>query len=97
MIVRIEIDGTRAGFFEYRISYESEELYADAGLESMLDCLVAAVEGMAPDVAVAEVWYRGVVSGTYPLQVIAANLDQIEEHAVNTTTSVEEALGGERE
>ncbi|MES2090214.1 MAG: hypothetical protein V4532_09580 [Pseudomonadota bacterium] len=97
MIVRIEIDGTRAGFFEYRVSYESEELYADAGLESMLDCLVAAVEGMAPDVSVAEVWYRGVVSGTYPLQVIAANLDQIEEHAVNTTTSVEEALGGERE
>ena len=97
MIVRIEIDGTRAGFFEYRVSYESEELYADAGLDSMLDCLVAAVEGMAPDVTVAEVWYRGVVSGTYPLQVIAANLDQIEEHALNTTSSVEEALGGERE
>lgn len=96
MIVRIEVDGTRAGFFEYRVSFETEELYADAGLESVLDCLVAAIEGMAPDAAAAEVWYRGVVSGTYPLQVMALNIDQVADHAMNTTAAVEEALGGER-
>ena len=55
MIVRIEIEGARAGFFGYRVSYESEELYGDAGLASLADCLVAAVEGMAPDVLAAEV------------------------------------------
>ena len=56
MIVRIEIEGARAGFFAYRVSYESEELYGDAGLASLADGLVAAVEGMAPDVLAAVVW-----------------------------------------
>jgi len=97
VIVRIEVDGTRAPFFEYRVSIESEELYADAGLNSVLDCLVAAVEGMAPAVLGAEIWYRGVVSGTYPLQVLAVNIEQISQHAINTAEAIEEALGGERQ
>lgn len=91
MIVRIEIEGGRAGFYEYRVVYETEELYADAGLASLPDCLVGAVEGMAPDMVGAEIWYRGIVSGTYPLQVIAGNLDYIAQHAVNTTEAIHEA------
>ncbi|WP_198971533.1 hypothetical protein [Xylophilus sp. ASV27] len=93
MIVRIEIEGGRAGFYEYRVSYESEELYADAGLGSVADCLVGAVEGMAPDVLAAEVWYRGIVSGTYPLPVIGTRLEQVAAHAVNTAEAIREALG----
>lgn len=93
MIVRIEIEGGRAGFYEYRVSYESEELYADAGLGSVTDCLVGAVEGMSPDVLAAEVWYRGIVSGTYPLQIIATNLEQVAAHAVNTAEAIREVLG----
>jgi hypothetical protein len=42
----------------------------------------------------AEVWFRGVVSGTYPLHVIAANHEQIATHAVNTTAAIFEGLGG---
>ena len=42
----------------------------------------------------AEVWFRGVVSGTYPLHVLAANADQVAQHAVNTTAAVFEALQG---
>ena len=96
MIVRIEIEGARAGFFAYRVSYESEELYGDAGLASLADCLVAAVEGMAPDVLAAEVWYRNIVSGTYPLSIIGMSLDQVAEHAANTTSAIEE-VANERE
>jgi hypothetical protein len=42
----------------------------------------------------AEVWYRGVVSGTYPLHVIAGNHAQIATHAVNTTAAIMEAMPG---
>ena len=97
MRVRIEIEGGRAGFYEYRVSFESEELYGDAGLGSVADCLVGAVEGMAPDVRVAEIWYRGIVSGTYALPVIAGNLDAVAQHAVNTAEAIAEALGEEPE
>lgn len=90
MIVRIDIDGSRAGFYAYRVSYESEELYADDGLASVEDCLVGAVEGMAPDVMAAEIWFRGIVSGTYPLSVIGMSLEQVAEHAANTTAAIEE-------
>ena len=96
MIVRIDIEGSRAGFYAYRVSYESEELYADDGLASVADCLVGAVEGMAPDVVAAEVWYRNVVSGTYPLSVIGMSLEQVAEHATNTTEAIEEILDENR-
>ena len=96
MIVRIEIEGARAGFFGYRVSYESEELYGDTGLASLADCLVAAVEGMAPDVLAAEVWYQNIVSGTYTLPVIGMQLDQIAAHAANTTAAIEEVANERR-
>lgn len=93
MIVRIEIEGGRAGFYEYRVVYDTEELYADAGLASVSDCLVGAVEGMAPHMVAAEVWYRGIVSGTYSLPTIASSLDAVAQHAVNTTAAIREVMG----
>jgi hypothetical protein len=93
MIVRIDIDGSDATQHDYRVRYESEDLYTDATLASVVECLVAAVEGLPPEVIGVEVSYRGVVSGTYPLQVIAMNLDQVALHAVNTTEAIEEARG----
>ena len=50
------------------------------------------MEGLAPEVVGAEVWFRGVVSGTYPLHVIAANHEQIAAHALNTTAAIFEGL-----
>lgn len=93
MIVRIEIEGGRAGFYEYRVVYDTEELYADAGLGSVADCLVGAVEGMAPHMVGAEIWYRNIVSGTYSLAVIAANHEGIAQHAVNTAEAIREVMG----
>ena len=92
MIVRIEIDAPPGGLFDYRVTDEGQTLYADAELPSLADALVAAVEGLAPEVVGAEVWFRGVVSGTYPLHVIGANHAQIATHAANTTAAILEAL-----
>ena len=94
MIVRIEIDTTPGGLFDYRVTDEGQTLFADAELPSLADALVAAVEGLSPEVVGAEVWFRGVVSGTYPLHVIGANHTQIATHAVNTTVAIFEGLAG---
>jgi hypothetical protein len=91
MIVRIDIDKS-AGAFGYGVSFEAEELYGDDGLASIVECLVAAVEGLPPEAVAAELWYNGVVSGTYPLAVIGMNIDQVAEHAFNTTAAIDELL-----
>ena len=91
MIARIEIhrDGDVC---EYRVIAEGEVLYGDAGFSSVVHCLVGAVEGLPPEVRAVEVACGGVVSGTYPLGVLAANADQVALHAVNTTAAVFEAM-----
>ena len=92
MIVRIDIEGSDATLFDYRVSYESEDLYGDSGLSSVVEALVAAIEGLAPGAVAVQLWLRGVVSGTYPLDVVAMNPDQVTAHAINTTAAIEETL-----
>lgn len=92
MIVRIEIDRYEADSFEYQVTDHGETLFGDAGLSSVVESIASAVEGLAPSVVGAEIWFRGIVSGTYPLAVIAMSVDQIAEHAVNTTTAIEEVM-----
>jgi hypothetical protein len=92
MIVRIEIDDHEAGTYEYRVTDHGEALFGDAGLSSLEESIASAVEGLAPSVVGVEIWYRGVVSGTYPLAVLAMNIDQVAEHAVNTTAAIEEVM-----
>jgi hypothetical protein len=91
MIVRIDIDKA-ADDFGYRVSHESEEMYGDEGLASIVECLIAAVEGLPPEALAAELWYDRVVSGTYPLSVIGMNVEQVAQHAVNTTAMIDELL-----
>lgn len=94
MIARIDIDpaGSHDGEgYAYRVSDQAEDLYDDEGLQSVAECLVAAIEGLPPEVRALEIAYDGVVSGTYPLQVVAMNLDQVAQHAVNTTEAIDEA------
>jgi hypothetical protein len=91
MIVRIEIH--RAGDdYEYRVLAEGDVLFDDAGFSSVVHALVGAVEGLPPEVRAVEVACGGVVSGTYPLTVLAGSAAQVAQHAVNTTAAVYEAL-----
>lgn len=92
MIVRVDIEPVEASTYEYRVSHQGETLYADNGFSSAVLALVAAFEGLAPDVVALEVAYRGIVSGTYPLIVVARKPDQIANHALTTTLTIEALL-----
>ena len=92
MIVRFHIDQFETGRFDYRVSHEGEDLYADAGLASIEECISAAVDGLGQDALGAEIAYKNIISGTYPLDSIAAMPEPIAEHALNTTEAIEELL-----
>jgi hypothetical protein len=93
MIARIEIHRT-GDDYEYRVLSDGDLLFDDAGFTSVVHCLAGAVEGLPPAVRAVEVACGGIVSGTYPLHVLAANADQVAQHAVNTTAAVFEAMQG---
>lgn len=91
MIVRIEIH--RSGeVYEYRVMSDGDLLFDDTGFGSVVQCLADAAEGLPPAVRAVEVACGGIVSGTYPLHVLAANAAQVAQHAVNTTAAVFEAM-----
>ena len=94
MIVRFHIDLMEQDQYEYRVSYEGEELYSDVGLDSIEACIVAATEGLGQDAIAAEVAYKGIISGTYALASLALVSAQIAEHALQTTAAIEEAMEG---
>ena len=92
MIVRFHIDQFEPGRFDYRVSHEGEDLYADAGLDSIEACIAAAVDGLGQDALGAEIAYKSVISGTYPLASLALMSAQIAQHAENSTIAIEELL-----
>ena len=101
MIVRFSIDSAdladsggsgHSGEYAYRVSHEGETLFSDDGLSSIEACIVAATEGLGSEAAGAEIAYRGIISGTYPLATLALASAQLAEHALNTTTAMEEVL-----
>ncbi|MES2279871.1 MAG: hypothetical protein V4542_00510 [Pseudomonadota bacterium] len=92
MIVRFNIDTAGQDQFDYRVTHEGEELYGDAGLDSVEQCITAALEGLGSDAVAAEVAFQGIISGTYALASLALMSAQIAEHAVQTTAAIEEVL-----
>ena len=90
MIVRFNIDLVGEDQFDYRVSYESEDLYGDEGLGSIEACIVAATEGLGTEPVGAEIAFKGVISGTYPLATLALASSQLAEHTMNTTAAIEE-------
>jgi len=91
MIVRIEIHRT-GDAYEYRVLEDGAVLFDDTDFSSVLSCLAAAVEGLPPEVRAVEIACGGIVSGTYPLDVLATSAAQVAQHAVNTTAAVYEAM-----
>ncbi len=90
MIVRFNIDEPEPGSFDYTVSHEGEALFADAGLASIEACIVAATEGLGAEPVGAEVAFKAVISGTYPLATLALATSQIAAHARNSTGAIEE-------
>ena len=94
MIPRIDIEQTGRDLYAYRVGHESEPIFEDGGFSSVMHCLVAAIEGLSPEVIAVEVAFDGYVSGTYPLTVVAMNHEQVAAHALNTAAAIREALSG---
>lgn len=92
MIVRFNIDMAGQDQYDYRVTYEGEDLYSDSGLSSIEDCVTAALEGLGNDAVAAEVAFKGVISGTYALASLALASSQIAQHAMQTTEAIEEVL-----
>ena len=92
MIVLFHIDQFESGRFDYRVTHEGEDLYADAGLASVEECISAAVDGLGQDAMGAEIAYKNIISGTYPLASLALMSAQIAQHAENSTAAIEELL-----
>ena len=90
MIVRFNIDSAGDDHFDYRVTYEGEDLFSDEGLGSLDACIESATDGLGQDAVGAEIAYRGIISGTYPLATLALASKQIAEHATNTTEAMEE-------
>jgi hypothetical protein len=90
MIVRFEIDPTGHGEYDYRVTYQGEALFADAGLPSIEACITAATEGLGREPLGAEIAYCGIISGTYPLATLALASAQLAEHALNTAAAIQE-------
>jgi len=91
MIVRLDIHHAGPQGYAYAVRAQGEDLFSDAGLSSLLHCMAGAIEGLGPEVKAVEFAFQDVVSGTYPLQVLAARPNEVAQHAVNTTTAVLEA------
>ena len=94
MIVRFSIDPIEQGQYEYRVTNEGENLYEDAGLDSVEACIIAATEGLGQDAIAAEVAYTGIIRGTYALASLALMSGQIALHARQTVEAIEEVAGG---
>ena len=92
MIVRFNIELAEQDQYDYQVTYEGENLYADNGLSSIEACVNAALEGLGGEAVAAEVAYKGVISGTYALASLAVATNQIAEHAKQTTEAIEEAM-----
>jgi len=94
MIVRIDIHHSELGGFDYAVRAEGDELFGDSGLTSVLHCMAGAIEGLGPEIKAAEFAFQGIVSGTYPLEVLATRPNEVAQHAVNTTRAVLESERG---
>lgn len=92
MIVRFNIDMAGQDHYDYCVTYEGEDLYTDTGFGSIEACVTAALEGLGRDAVAAEVAFRGIISGTYPLASLALMSSHIALHAQQTTEAVEEVL-----
>ena len=88
MIVRIDIHHDDTEGFSYSVTAEHQTLYDGVGFSTFVNTLAAAVEGLGPEARAAEIAFRGVVSGTYPLTIIATRPTEVAQHAVNTANAV---------
>jgi hypothetical protein len=83
LIFRLDISRSKPGLYESRLSYGDQEIDEATGYTSIRAALEDAA-GVTGDVAGLEVAYRGLVVGTYTLEAVRSEAEQIAKRAVAT-------------
>jgi hypothetical protein len=84
-IARLDVRKWEPGLYEYIVSYSGQELYAEAGFNSISAALESASETEG-DLAGFEVSYAGYIVGTYPVDVLKATAEEVAQRAVDTAS-----------
>jgi hypothetical protein len=87
MIAVLSIWQMQPGLYEYRVMNGDQELFADAGFESIKDAIADASSGEGPLTAM-EVSYSGIVGGTFPMFRLRTDAAGVAKHLVETMASV---------
>lgn len=87
MIATLGIFQMQPGLYEYRVSCNGQELFADAGFDSIESAIGAASDLTGPITAM-EVAYRGIVGGTFPLHRLRTDTNVVTHQLVSTVASV---------
>ncbi len=75
------------GLYEYRVECGNQELFSEAGFESIESAIRAASNGTGPITAM-EISYSGIVGGTFPLHRLRTDASTVAKHLVATMASV---------
>lgn len=87
MIATLGIFQIQPGLYEYQVRYNGQELFANAGFDSIESAIGSALDLTGPITAM-EVAYRGIVCGTYPLHRLRTDTKSVAEHLIATVASV---------
>lgn len=83
LIFRLDISRLEPGLYESHLSYEGQQIDEPTGYPSIRAALEDAA-GVTGDVTGLEVAYRGLVVGTYTLEAVRSEAEQIAKRAVAT-------------
>lgn len=87
MIATLGIFQMQPGLYEYQVGCSGQELFADAGFNSIESAIGAASDVTGP-IKTMEVAYRGIVGGTFPLHRLRTDASDVAKHLVATEASV---------
>ncbi len=87
MIATLGLFQMQPGLYEYQVTCNGQELFADEGFNSIASAIGAASDVTGPITAM-EVAYRGIVGGTFPLHRLRTDTNAVADHLVATVASV---------
>jgi hypothetical protein len=87
MIATLYILQMQPGLYEYRVRMHGQELFSDAGYDSIASAIKAASNIEGPITAM-EVAYSGIVEGTYSLYRLRTDASGVVTHLVATMASI---------
>lgn len=85
-IAKLDIQQLAAGLYEYQVTFAGQAMYSAAGFTSISDAIEAAAD-VTGGIQGFELSYRGLVVGTYPLEVLSATAETVASRAIETVAA----------